>query len=98
MAVNISQFFGSGLINLGSGGIDDLMQGKVTSIINLVINISGLVAVIMIVISGYIMITSSGNSGKIATAQKTLTAAIIGLVIIFLGKLIITFVLSFVGE
>ena len=98
MAINISQFFESGLISLGDGGIDDLMQGKVVSIINLLINVSGLVAVLMIVISGYIMITSGGNSEKIATAQKTLTAAIIGLVIIFLGRLIITFALSFVGQ
>lgn len=28
MAVNISQFFGSGLISLGGGDIDDLMEGR----------------------------------------------------------------------
>lgn len=94
MAVNISQFFGSGLISLGGGDIDDLMEGKVVSIINLIINISGLVAVIMIIIGGYTMITSGGNSEKVASGQKTLTAAIIGLVIVLLARVLIYFVLD----
>jgi hypothetical protein len=96
MAVNISQFFesGSGLINLGGGDIDDFMTGKGGDLIRLLVNVSGIVAVIMLIVGGYIFITSGGDSEKVASGQKTLTAAIIGLVIVLLARVLIYFVLD----
>ena len=55
------------------------------------------VAVLMIVVSGYTLITSSGNPDKIEQGQKGLTAAVIGLVVVFAAGLIIRFVLEIMG-
>lgn len=64
---------------------------KVTIIISI---ISGVIAVIMIMVSGFRYITSGGDAQKISSAKNTLVGAIIGLVVIVLARVIITFVLS----
>ncbi len=51
--------------------------------------IVGLVFFILIVVSGIRIISSGGNREKIASAQKTLVSAIIGLVIILLASVIL---------
>ncbi|MHB8362785.1 MAG: hypothetical protein ACYDBX_04165 [Patescibacteria group bacterium] len=51
--------------------------------------IVGLVFFILIIVSGIKIISSGGNREKIAGAQKTLVAAIIGLVIILLASVIL---------
>ncbi len=43
----------------------------------------------MIVISGIIYITSGGDDGRVETAKKMLTYAIIGLVVALLGYVIV---------
>lgn len=55
------------------------------------------VAVLMIIISGYTLITASGNPDKIEQGQKSLTASVIGLIIVFVAGLIIRFVLEIMG-
>ncbi len=54
--------------------------------------LAGAVAVVMIVISGFTMITSAGNAEAIANSRKRLVAAIVGLLIIALAWTIISFV------
>ncbi|MHB8443043.1 MAG: hypothetical protein ACYDAS_01545 [Patescibacteria group bacterium] len=51
--------------------------------------IVGLVFFILIIVSGIKIISSGGNREKIASAQKTLVSAIIGLVIILLASVIL---------
>jgi hypothetical protein len=48
----------------------------------------------MIMVSGFRYITSGGDAQKISSAKNTLVGAIIGLVVIVLARVIITFVLS----
>ncbi|MGI5898063.1 MAG: hypothetical protein ACOX6Q_02795 [Candidatus Dojkabacteria bacterium] len=92
--VQIGQFLGrSGLINF-SGDIDDVAQNKVVPVVNTIINLSALVAVIMLVVGGYFFITAAGNPEQISKGQKTLTAAIVGMIIVFLAKVIVWFVLD----
>ena len=63
-------------------------------ILNFLIGFSAIVAVIMIIYGGYNFIMSGGDSEKISKGSKAITAAVVGMVIVFLAKLIITFVLK----
>lgn len=54
--------------------------------------LAGAIAVIMIVVSGFSMITSGGSSETMGNARKRITNASIGLVIIVLAWTIIRFV------
>ncbi len=61
----------------------------ITNAFNLFYFVVGLVFLILIIISGIKIITSNGNKEKFGGAQKTLTYAIIGLVIIILAGVVI---------
>ncbi len=68
--------------------------GFVSEVLNWLIGFSAVVAVIMIVYSGFLFMTAAGDPEKISNGQKALTAAVIGLVIVFLAKVIVLFVLD----
>lgn len=56
--------------------------------------VAGIVAVVMIIISGFQMIVSGGDSQKVASARKMLFGSIIGLIIIVLAQSIVLFVVG----
>lgn len=55
-------------------------------------SIAGIIAVVIILVSGYRYMTSSGDLQKTAAAMKTLIGAVVGLIIIALSQTIIAFV------
>lgn len=71
---------------------------SVSSIIKTVVNILswivGVTAVIMIIIGGFMYVTSAGESGKASTARSTIIYAIIGLIIVAFAQTIVRFVLG----
>ena len=64
------------------------------NLIKVLLGFAGLVAMAYIVMGGYQMATSGGNSDSAEKGKKTLTNAIIGLVIIILSYVIITVVVN----
>lgn len=61
--------------------------------------VAGLVAVILIIVSGMQFILSAGDAGAAAKARKALTGAIVGLVITLLANVIVNTVLTiFTGD
>lgn len=52
-------------------------------IINIFLGFLGIIALALIIWAGFTWMTAGGNEEKIETAQKTLKAAVIGLIIIF---------------
>lgn len=72
----------------------DKVDATITTIVNILTAVVGIAAVIMIVISGYRYITSTGSSEKVASAKNTLIYAIIGIAVAGLAKIIAEFVLS----
>jgi hypothetical protein len=64
------------------GAISTSPQGLVKSIFAILLSITGMVAVILIIIAGFKLMTSQGNPEKIKDAREQLTAAIIGLMFI----------------
>ena len=78
----------------GSGcTIDDFVVLAV-NIANLILGISGSIALVFFVYGGIFWIISSGNTNLVDKGRKTLTNAVIGLAIIFGSWLIINFILA----
>lgn len=95
MAVNISGF---GLPTLkGVTDIPSLVELGIKPLSDWIIGFSVVVAVVLIIMAGYNFITSMGEPEKIQKAQEGVTAAIIGLVVVFLARLIVLFILEIVG-
>lgn len=65
--------------------------GMAEKVLDGAINLSGLIAVAILVMGGYQMITAGGDPGKIETATASITNAVIGLIVVFIAKLIIFF-------
>jgi hypothetical protein len=51
----------------------------------------------MVIVSGYTLITSAGNPEKVERGQKTLSATIIGIILIYLVSMIIKYILTQLG-
>lgn len=69
----------------------------INNIVNASMIFAGVIAVFFIILSGIKLILSGGDQIQIQKAKKTLTFAIIGLVIISLAFVIINFIGSRVG-
>lgn len=67
------------------------------NIINAAIMLSGIAALFFLMWGGVKYITSRGDSAAVESAQKTITFAIIGLVVVILSFAIFNFVLGFLG-
>jgi len=56
--------------------------------------LAGIIAVIVIIISGFKYVASGGDSGAVASAKNTLLYAIVGLVVVILAFTITQFVVG----
>lgn len=65
--------------------------------LNVLLGAAAFIAVIYIIIGGFSYVTSAGNPEKVATANKTIAYAIIGVVIIALAFALKSFVLTKLG-
>jgi len=75
----------------GTGGS---LSDFIVTILNWVIGFAGVVCVVMIIVGGYSYMTAGGDESKVKEASKTLTNAIIGLVICFIAVMLVNFVLD----
>ncbi len=83
---------------------DDCGDYAVSDFIALAINISqwilgivGSLTLLMFVYGGFTFLISAGSSEKVGQAKKIITAAVIGLIIIFASWLIINYVFQIMG-
>lgn len=74
------------------GNPNDTFGGFLSYLIMLVLGLAGLIAVTMIIWSGFRYITARGDDKVVGDAKKTLLNAIIGLVIIILSYTIVAIV------
>jgi ABC-type dipeptide/oligopeptide/nickel transport system permease component len=72
---------------------DDVLE-VIKTVINVAIFLAALVCVGVLVASGYSYITAAGDEQKVEKATKTLTFAIVGLVICFIAVILVQFVLK----
>lgn len=66
-------------------------------IVNFLIGSAALVAVAMIILSGYTLMTSAGNPDKVEQGQKMLTGSVIGLIVVLIAGVLVKFVLQLIG-
>lgn len=56
--------------------------------------IAGVIAVIMIIISGITMITSAGDPGKVKKSRDTIIYSVIGILVVILSRSIVIFIVG----
>lgn len=66
----------------------------IVNILNAIIGVSGLIAVIFIIVGGIQYMTSTGDAAKTKKAKDTILYALIGLVVCVLAFAIVNFVIS----
>jgi hypothetical protein len=66
----------------------------ITTIINVLLFIVGIISVIMIIIGGIMYSTSAGDSGAVTKAKNTIMFAVVGLVVAFLAFAIVNWVID----
>jgi hypothetical protein len=86
-AATVSKVDPGGLPNQHGAGEDDI-----TTILAIVFNIIGALAVLMIVISGLRYITSAGDPQKASQAKDGIIAALAGVAIALTARAIVAFV------
>lgn len=67
-------------------------DNKLHEILNIVLGISGAVAVLIIVLAGFRYITSQGNPNEITMARNAIIYSLVGLVVIISAFAIVNFV------
>lgn len=67
------------------------------NIVTLVLGFAGLALLIMLIAGGFRYITSAGDPKAAQAAGKTITSAILGLVLVALAYLILVFISNFTG-
>lgn len=73
------------------------LTGLITTVINWMLAIAGLVAILFLIIGGFWYITSAGNEETAEKGKNTAINAIIGIVIIILSYVIVNVISNFVG-
>ncbi len=86
-----------GYSGTGLSGSQNLVQ-FIGSIINLLLTFAGAIAIVFVIIGGYWYITSGGNEEQAEKGQKTLTNAIIGVVVVILSYVIINVIVNLVSS
>ena len=76
-------------IQTGIGLINTNITSFINSIFTIILSISGGIALILIIVSGYQLSLSSGNPEKVKEAQGMLTAAIVGFIFIIFSVAIL---------
>ncbi len=67
---------------------------KIADIVNILIEVAGVLAVIMIIISGIRYAWAAGDSNKVNSAKNGIIFSLIGLAVIVVAKIIINVVIS----
>lgn len=78
---------GDAVGNLGTSGEkagtqETQLQNVVGTAINTALTLVGLIFLVLMVYAGYLWMTARGEEGQVEKAQKIITAAIIGLVVV----------------
>ena len=83
-----------GVESAKTGGENTNEKDVIQSIVNLLLYITGAVAVIMIVIGGIKYVTSGGDSSQTKSAKDTILYAVVGLIIAIIAYAVVNFVIG----
>jgi heme/copper-type cytochrome/quinol oxidase subunit 2 len=83
-----------GVESAQTGSKDTDAKQVTQSIVNLLLFITGTVAVIMIVIGGIKYVTSAGDASQAKSAKDTILYSVIGLIVAILAYAVVTFIIN----
>lgn len=89
--------YGLDLSSLPSLGTGDQGQLAWTRAMTIVFGTVAAITLLMVVINGYLYITSSGDPQRMAQARQGLLYSIIGLLVVLFAAVIVTFAVKGVG-
>jgi len=75
----------------------ECLECIVQIILNFVVRLAGIVVFVILIIGGFKYLTSGGDPNTKESAQKTITYAILGLVLLLGSWLILLFIKEFTG-
>jgi hypothetical protein len=81
-----------GAFNLASNQTD--LRSAIINVVQYILGFLGLIAVIIILYGGFLWMTAAGNEEKVGKAKQTITAGLIGLIIILSAWAIAAFVIN----
>lgn len=81
-----------GTISCSTGGLT--LDKVIKAVLDILSWIIGVVAVVMVIISGFKYVTSGGDSNAVSSAKNTLIYALIGIAIVSLAQFLVHFVLN----
>lgn len=70
------------------------VNGTIGAVINILSFVAGIIAVVMIIISGARFITSGGDAQQVSAARTALIYAVVGIVVVATSQIIVQFVLQ----
>lgn len=73
---------------------DDSVSTYIKKGVNILLYILGAVSVIVIIIAGFMYVTSGGDSGNVKKAKDMLLYAVVGIIVALLAFAIVNFVLT----
>lgn len=77
------------VIQTGAGDIPTDPTGFIKWLFGFILGLGGTIALLLIIFSGYKMMSSNGDPEKIKGAKETLTSAIVGLVFLIFSMVIL---------
>lgn len=82
------------------GNIDNNtdLQSVITSVVNTMLFVIGIISVIMLIVGGIRYVVSGGNQSQVEGARNTILYAIVGLVIAFVAWGVVNFVIKALTE
>ena len=83
--------------SIGSVGFESDITNPIAAIIQSALALTGMIFLLLTVYAGFLWMTAAGNETKVESAQKIVTAAIIGLVIVSSAYTITYFVTKNLG-
>ena len=69
-------------------------SGLIKTVVNILLWAVGILSVIMIIFSGFLYITSSGDASKTKSAQSTLIYSVVGLIVAIMAWAIVNMVIK----
>ncbi len=75
-------------------GTNTDIRGAIVKIVQYILGFLGLIAILIVLYAGYLWMTAAGNEEKVSKARATLTAGLIGLVIILAAYALTQFVIQ----
>ena len=72
-------------------------EGLFENIVTVILSLAGVVLFIMLIVSGIKFISAGGDPKAMEEAKKTLTSALIGLILLASGYLILALIQKFTG-